>query len=201
MLLLCAAVELDTRIAGLCGAAQGDPARDHPTFALALALFEDPAWDVLSPMRPLRHWRLVEIAQHGNRPLTASALRADERAVNFLKGLSYLDDRLTPFLVPLDAETGTALPASQEAAAARAARHLRHGAEGRAPLVQLVGPDPASQQLVAARAARTLSLTPYRLRGGSGRLRGRPTGFPRRCCPERRRNWRPLRGCGTGRVC
>lgn len=163
VLLLCAAVELDTRIAGLCAAAQGDPARDHPTFALALTLFKDPAWDALSPLRPLRHWRLIEIAQDGNRPLTASALRADERVVNFLKGLSYLDDRLTAFLMPFDTEAATALPASQEASAAQAARHLRHGAEGRAPLVQLVGTDPASQQMVAARAARTLNLTPYRI--------------------------------------
>jgi len=163
VLLLCAAVELDTRIAGLCAAAQGDPARNYPTFALALALFDDPAWDVLSPLRPLRYWRLVEINQPGNRPLTASGLRADERVVNFLKGLSYLDDRLSPLLVPFDAETGGALPASQEAAAAQAARHLRQGAEGHAPLVQLVGADPISQQMVAGRAARSLSLTPYRL--------------------------------------
>jgi hypothetical protein len=118
---------------------------------------------VLSPLRPLRHWRLVEINQQGNRPLTASALRADERAVNFLKGLSYLDDRLTAFLVPFDTETATALPASQEAAAAQAARHLRHGPKGNAPQVQLVGSDPTSQRLVAARAARALNLTPYRL--------------------------------------
>ena len=54
ILLLCAAVELDTRISGLCAAAQGDSSRDYPTFALALALFDNPAWDVLSPMRPLR---------------------------------------------------------------------------------------------------------------------------------------------------
>ena len=163
VLLLCAAVELDTRIARLCAAAQRDPERDHPTFALALALFDDPAWDVLSPLRPLRHWRLVEINQPGNRPLTASALRADERVVNFLKGLSYLDDRLSPLLVPFDAETGAALPATQEEAAAHAARHLRQAAEGRAPLVQLVGADPISQQMVADRAARSLSLKPYRM--------------------------------------
>jgi hypothetical protein len=163
VLLLCAAIEFDTRIAGLCAAAQGDSTRDHPTFALALALFDDPAWDVLSPLRPLRYWRLVEINQPGNRPLTASALRADERVVNFLKGLSYLDDRLSALLVPFDAQTGGALPASQEEAAAQAARHLRQGAEGHAPLVQLVGADPISLQMVAERAARSLKLTPCRL--------------------------------------
>ena len=46
VLLLCAGMELDTRIAGLCAHAQQDPSRPYPTFALALALFDEPAWDV-----------------------------------------------------------------------------------------------------------------------------------------------------------
>src|SRR5207253_741004 len=54
-LLLCAAMELDTRTAALCARAQDDPARPFPTFALALSLFDEPAWDVLSPERPLRY--------------------------------------------------------------------------------------------------------------------------------------------------
>src|SRR5262249_42753405 len=96
ILLLCAAMELDTRTAALCARAQDAPVRPSPTFALAMALFDDPAWDALSPEGPLRHWRLIEINQPGAQPLTTSALRADERVVNFLKGLNYLDDRLAP---------------------------------------------------------------------------------------------------------
>lgn len=30
--------------------------RPYPTFALALARFDDLAWEVLSPERPLRYW-------------------------------------------------------------------------------------------------------------------------------------------------
>src|SRR4029453_1299866 len=41
VLLLCAAMELDTRIAGLCARAQDDPPKPFPTFALALALFDE----------------------------------------------------------------------------------------------------------------------------------------------------------------
>jgi hypothetical protein len=85
VLLLCAAMELDTRTAALCARAHDDPQKPFPTFALALALFEKPSWDVLSPERPLRYWRLIEINQPGGQPLTASALRADERIVNYLK--------------------------------------------------------------------------------------------------------------------
>ncbi|QTF92391.1 ATP-binding protein [Halomonas sp. BM-2019] len=163
VLLLCAAVELDTRISGLCAAAQGDVTRVYPTFALALALFDEPAWDVMSPIRPLRYWRFLEINQPGNQPLTGSALRADERAVNFLKGLSYLDDRLSPFLVPFEALFNGSLPPSQEAAAGQAARHLSRMAEGSTPLVQLIGTDPISQEMVALHAARALNLTLYKL--------------------------------------
>ena len=47
ILLLCAGMELDTRIAGLCARAQADPARPYPTFALALTLFEEPSWEAL----------------------------------------------------------------------------------------------------------------------------------------------------------
>ena len=75
VLFLCTAMELDTRIAGLCARAQNDPQKNFPTFALALALFDGPSWDAVSPERPLRFWRLVEISQLGAQPLTASALR------------------------------------------------------------------------------------------------------------------------------
>src|SRR6266702_4077214 len=104
VLLLCIAMELDTRIATLCARAQDDASRLYPTFALALALFDNPAWDVLSPERPLRYFRLLEVHQPGGQSLTASALRADERIVNYLKGLNYLDDRLGLLLGPLSPE-------------------------------------------------------------------------------------------------
>ncbi|HSS48478.1 MAG TPA: AAA family ATPase [Thermoanaerobaculia bacterium] len=172
VLLLCAAVELDTRTAALCAQAQDDPSRPYPTFALALALFDDPAWDVLSPEGALRLWRLVDVHRSGAQPLTASPLSADERIVNFLKGLSYLDDRLAILLqpLPLPAEPDeegterTGLPPSQQAVADAIHRCLEAVPPGqRLPVVQLVGPDPASKQDVAAHTAAALGLRLYRL--------------------------------------
>jgi hypothetical protein len=64
LLLLCAAMELDTEIASLCAQVQGEGQR-YPTFALALGLFEEAMWDIVSPERPLRSWRLIEIHQSG----------------------------------------------------------------------------------------------------------------------------------------
>jgi hypothetical protein len=160
VLLLCAAIELDTRTTNLCALAHEAPNRPYPTFALAMALFDDPSWDVLSPERPLRYWQLVEINQPGAQPLTTSPLRADERILNSLKGLNYLDDRLTPLLVPFEVELDhTRLSPSQQAAASLARMHLSlPGAIWAAMVVQLVGPDSLSKQLVAQKVAQEIGL-------------------------------------------
>ena len=85
---LCAAQEFDPGIAILCAEAQGSPTRTYPTFSLSLALFDEPRWDSISAHRPLRRARLPsESASLEWDAITLSALRADERVVNFLKGL------------------------------------------------------------------------------------------------------------------
>ena len=165
VLLLCAALELDTRIAGLCARAQGDPGKPFPTFALALTLFDDGAWDAISPERPLRFWRLIEIHQPAVQALTASALRADERIVSYLKGLNFLDDRLSPFFSPLElASESAALGREQEQQAEQILRGWRQASpRGPLPVVQLVGPDPLSKQLVTYQVASQLNRRLYRL--------------------------------------
>jgi hypothetical protein len=67
---------VDTRIASLCAKAQDDPQKPFPTFALALALLDNPAWEAVSPARPLRYWRLIEVHQMAGQALTGSALEA-----------------------------------------------------------------------------------------------------------------------------
>jgi hypothetical protein len=129
MLLLCAAMELDTEIASFCAKVQGESQR-YPTYALALGLFDDPIWDVVSPERPLRSWRLIEIHQSGVQPLTVSPIKADERIVNYLKGLNYLDDRLSFFLSPLtisglDEDLFDGLAPSQQQVVMAIAQQLR----------------------------------------------------------------------------
>jgi hypothetical protein len=165
ILLLCAAMELDTTIATLCARAQDDPARPYPTFALALNLFDAPAWDALSPERPLRYWRLIEINQPPGQPLTGSQLRADERIVSYLKGLNYLDDRLTPMLGSLDVSPEPVqLPASQQKAADTITGRLKqlNGTES-LPIIQLLGTDAPSKQALIASVAQTLGLRVCRL--------------------------------------
>ncbi len=165
LLLLCAAMELDTRIANLCALAQDDLHRPYPTFALAFACLEEAAWDALSPERPLRYWRLIEINQPGAQPLTTSALRADERIVNHIKGLSYLDDRLAPLLAPLETSgSEIELPPSQQKLAASIIQQLKHPTYWRSPpVIQLLGADSLSKQLIAQQTSAELGLHLYRL--------------------------------------
>jgi hypothetical protein len=165
VLLLCTAIELDTGIASLCGRVQGDPSRPFPTFALALSLFDEPAWDALSPEHPLRYWHLIEISQASGQPLTASAVRADERIVNCVKGLNYLDDRLSPLLSPIEIPAGdAALPLSYQSAVETIVNHLKQTLAGQdLPVIQLLGADSPSKQLVAGHAAEMLGLRLYRL--------------------------------------
>ncbi len=167
VLLLCAAMELDTRIASLCAQAQDNPQTPYPTFALAFALFADPAWEVLSPERPLRYWRLLEITQPGGQPLTTSPLRADERIVSYLKGLNYVDDRLLTLLVPLEPLSPLSLDdqlaSSQLATVQTTLGQLQAANLSRPPLLQVIGADPLSKQMVAQHLAQQMGLSLYSL--------------------------------------
>jgi hypothetical protein len=149
ILLLCAAVELDPDMGSLCAAAQGNAARAYPTFSLAMQAFADPSWDALSPHRPLRYLHLLEINQPGATPLTAAALRADERVVNYIKGLNALDERLSTLFSPAGADIPELAP-SQQAVAERIVASLHASASGgRIPIIELLGVAPGSKRNVA----------------------------------------------------
>lgn len=158
VLALCAALELDPGIAGLCAKAQDDSNKPYPTFALAFALFDDPDWHGLAPNAPLRYWRLLDINQPGSQSLTSAALGIDERIVNYLKGLNYLDDRLAPLLDPIVIPSDMdELPPSQQQVVDQIVGGLKAGNDGqRIPVVELLGHDSASKKLIAARVVLSL---------------------------------------------
>ena len=162
VLLLCVGMELDRSIAGLCAKAQNDGQSSYPTFALAFSLFDEPAWDVVSPERPLRYWRLLEINQVGHQPLITSALRGDERIINYAKGLHYLDDRLATLVMPVE-PPNSILPPSQKTIVEQIIRHLQQSTGEHLPIIQLLGTDSASKELIASHTAAALGLQLYRL--------------------------------------
>jgi hypothetical protein len=163
VLLLCAAMEFDTGVAEACGRAQGGN-RNYPTFALAMALFETPEWEALSPQLPLRYWRLVDIRQGTGVPLVAAALSADERIINYLKGLNYFDDRLGAWLLPQRHDPAGELPPSQQGVCARIVQGIAaaDGSDG-LPAIGLLGSDPATKRAIAAQAAHQMGCTLYLL--------------------------------------
>lgn len=166
VLLLCAAMELDTRIPELCARAQHDAARQFPTFALAFSLFEDAAWDALAPDRPLRRWHFLEVHRSALQPLTTSALKADERIVSYLKGLNYLDERLSPLVAPAELTSSVVDAVSEsQAEVVEAIVRAVEGSflTGRRGPVHLFGADSASKELVAQRVAQRLGCRMYRL--------------------------------------
>jgi hypothetical protein len=153
------AAELDTGIGAAFAAAQGDRNRSYPTFALAMALFEDPAWEAMSPEGPLRYWGLIESHQQGATPQTQAPFRVDERIVNYVKGLNHLDDRLAALLTPIEPVSPESLPPSQRELATRLARRADAG-EAR---LALHGSDRATKRRIAAAVAGILGLHPFRL--------------------------------------
>lgn len=151
VLLLCAGVEMDSRLASLCGQAQGMPQRLCASFGLAMATFPEPHWSALSPSRPLRRFRLVGVeAGHG---LTSAPLRIDERILHYLAGINALDTRLESLIeaspLPLS------MAAEHEATATEAARVLWPCRQG-TPIVHLCGDDADGQEDIATVVAHNM---------------------------------------------
>jgi len=155
IVLLCAGVELDGAFASLCGQANKDPARSYPTLSLALAALPVPHWSALTPMAPLRRWRLIEVGGRGDAALTTSPLRIDERILHFLTGIQYLDDRLFALLEPVPTGRSELVPshaavAQQIAAAWQAQRSV--------PLIQLCGGDDNTRRAIVVEACAQLGI-------------------------------------------
>jgi AAA+ superfamily predicted ATPase len=159
VLLMCAGVELDGRFAALCATTQGDPTRAFPTFSLALATLPEPHWSALTPVAPLRRWRLVECDHQAGASLLTARLRIDERVLHFLTGIQYLDERLAGLLEPIG---GDQLVSSHQLVA-REMSAIWAQDYGQPPLIQLCGADPATRRAIAAAACSAHSLRLYAL--------------------------------------
>lgn len=154
LLLLCAGVEMDAAIAGVCARWHGHEGRRHATFAMALAALPDAHWSALTPVRPLRRWRLIEV-EPGAR-LVDSPLRIDERLLHYLAGINLLDARLQPFAALREA------PALIGAAHANAAVELSAAwaaaGGGAPPAIHLGGDDSPGQEDVGAALAEMMGM-------------------------------------------
>jgi hypothetical protein len=156
LLLLCAGVEMDAGVAACCAAdASGQP---YATFGLALATLAEPHWSAITPVRPLRLWRLIEVKD--DQGLAGSRLTIDERVVHYLAGVSYLDTRLRPLL------RVHASPAAMAEGHARVVEAAVQALErdDAMSVLQLVGDDGAGQRDVAGAIAHRFGLQLHLLR-------------------------------------
>jgi hypothetical protein len=154
LLLLCAGMELDSAFAACCVAASGDQNRSFPTFSLALAALPEPHWSAVTPAGPLRRWRLIEVAAGS---LTASALRIDERVLNYLTGVQHIDDRLAGIVEPL-AATGELAPSHRKIAERVAGIWSGPAHQNGFPIIQLCGSEIEGKRQIAGAACESLGL-------------------------------------------
>ena len=159
VLLLCAGVELDAGLAEACRAANGGGSI-RPSFALAMAIFDDAHWSALTPASPLRRWRLVELEEGAT--IAASPLRVDERVLHYLAGVDVPEERLQGVLAPGDPSFD--LPSSQAAMAVAVAGAWRSDGEHEpGAIVELCGAPGVGRGAIAATAAGSLGLATRRL--------------------------------------
>jgi ATPase family associated with various cellular activities (AAA) len=158
VLLLCAGVELSASVANLCATVQGNSQQGYPTFSLALAALPAAHWSAVAPLRPLRHWRLIEVNLADS--LTQSRLRIDERVLHYLNGITYIDDRLSGLVQPV-VITAELPPSHLQLVEQMMAGWQR---EAPLPIVQLCGNQLASQEAVALGACHRLGMALHRLR-------------------------------------
>ncbi|GLZ48190.1 ATPase [Actinomycetospora sp. NBRC 106375] len=141
VLLLAAGPELVAAVRDELEAVSG---RAQPSFGLALRLLPDAHWDAVTPVAPLRRWRLLRLTEPAFP--THSPLVVEERVLHHLVGAGHLDADLAALT---RAVAGPAwLPGLLDAAAGEVARTWR-----RERTVLLHGPQPPNREAVAARAA------------------------------------------------
>lgn len=155
ILLMCAAPELDSRFSALYAAAHKDPRRLQPTFSLALAAFSDSHWTALSPARPLRHWKLIEVLP--GESLTGSPLRVPERVLHYLAGVPCIEERLAP-LVKHVAPPSEFAPSHRALADRLASVWSRSDPQKDAPIIELCGDESGAKMALAAAGCALLGM-------------------------------------------
>jgi hypothetical protein len=155
VLVMCSGMELDASFAELCGRANGATERGYPTFGLALSALREAHWSAITPVAPLRRWRLIQAGV--GETLTRSPLQIEERVLHYITGVSYPDLRLHGVFSPIPLRED--VPPSR----ARAVERIRdiasrRGEGGKWPVIQLCGNELPDKRDVAAAACQALRI-------------------------------------------
>lgn len=158
LLLLVAAVEMDSRIGSLCAEASATPQKPWASFGLALAVLPNPHWSAIAPLQALRRWRLLEVDDSAG--ITSGRLKLDERVLHLIGGVNYLDHRLNAQFVALP-DAGLMAQAHLDIARQAGAQLLAE--QGQWPVILLSGNDRCGQQDVVAVLAQLLGVSVFQL--------------------------------------
>jgi hypothetical protein len=156
LLLLCAGAEMDGTLAARLATAS-TAAHGRVSFGLALGALDDPHWSAITPVRPLRHWRLIEVDDSAG--LVRGALRIDERVLHYLAGVNYLDARVRSFVRPA---LGVGVMSVSHRALVDSIRLAFETGDAKAvPLIALIGDDTSGQADLACAVCASLGLELY----------------------------------------
>lgn len=169
VLMLCAAFELDKDVARLCAEVQRNPRAPYPTFELAMSIFQDPHWSALTPVAPLRKFRLIhpfyggdEINSNNNSAIVAVPLRIDERILHYLMGISYLEGQLQGLVKPVNHDLE--LVNSHWNVVSLILQACRNVGQGtKQPIIQLLGKDESSKEAVANQVCAQIGLSLWQM--------------------------------------
>lgn len=165
LLLMCAATELDSEIMQLLAKLQENPhSMPYPTFCLALAVLPEPHWSALTPTRPLRKFRLIDVLGQPQVPVTKCQLQIDERILHYLVGISYLDKSLRGIVEPVIINMDMPIVDSQKQVAETVLHALKQSQRrSRMFHIQLTGADETSKKTVASWICRQLGVNLWQL--------------------------------------
>lgn len=161
IVLLCAAMELEPTCHSLCAQIAQNPEQNYPTLVLALSLFTDASWEILSTYRPLIKWQLLQFEPHPSR--LQARISLDRRVLNYLLDVQSMDEQLHPWVEPLPFKPVN-LPGSQAKIAQQITSDWQSGNN---KLVQLCGSDDPGKTAIAQTLAQTLNLRLYQLQANN----------------------------------
>ncbi|MEH6404571.1 MAG: ATP-binding protein [Sneathiella sp.] len=159
ILLLAVGAELDPTLAERIGTLQGSGGTARADVTTALALLPDGGWEALCSGSLLRRWRFIDVVGRG--PFLRREIVLDERIMQHLMAINYLDSRLEGLVSNLG--TGPTLSPRQAAVAEKLQAAWNTPNLREWPVILFAGQDALSKRAIMQHVCHQLGLRLYRI--------------------------------------